>query len=145
MGADATIAALDRLKARIDDATRDAVDDVLHKFQDAIVTEAPVGVPPNSTNAPGDLGRSVRIDGPSPVSAHSWEGMVGPTTIYARQRELGGWIYGNPLLYFYSTKQGHKIHKHEVYQVGQHYTLRAYEMVMPTVHDSVLVRIASAL
>ncbi len=84
-----TILGMDALGARIHKAARLIVDKGAHLIQDASRSFAPVGVPGNSTNAPGDLARSIIVEGPNETST-GYEAFIGPTVIYGRQRALGG-------------------------------------------------------
>lgn len=142
---EATIAGLDALSARVDAATRQAAADVLHAFQAAVMVNAPVGKAGNSTNMPGDLRRSVMVDGPSPISAHTWEGQVGPTMIYSRQRELGGAIFPKVASRLRFVKYGTVYYRMRVYQAADPYTKRGYEEVLPSVDAIVDARIAVAI
>lgn len=87
-----TIAGLDILSARVDEAVHEAVSEALALVQHLGQVNAPVGVPGNSTNPPGDLAASIFVTGPT-GSGGIYSGLVGPTTVYGRQRELGGDIY----------------------------------------------------
>ncbi len=84
-----TILGMDALASRIHSATRRIVDQGAHLIQDASRSYAPVGVPGNSTNAPGDLARSIIVEGPNEIT-NGYVAYIGPTVIYGRQRALGG-------------------------------------------------------
>lgn len=142
---EATIAALTALGTRLDDATRQATADVLHLFQGAIMANAPVGKAGNSTNMPGDLRRSVLVDGPHAVGDHTWQGEVGPTMIYSRQRELGGHIFPKTARWLRFTKYGTVYYRKHVYQAPNPYTRRGYNEVLPSVEGVVEARIAAAV
>ena len=92
-----TIAALKALAGRLDDTAKDITADALHIVQAAGVVFAPVGTPGNiggfpGNGAPGDLKRSIEVFGPTGADG-VYEGQVGPTVVYAAQREYGGAIY----------------------------------------------------
>ena len=135
-----TIAGLDALGLRIDGATRQATADALHLFQAAGMLNAPVGTPGNSTNAPGDLARSIDVEGPEGGDG-VYAGEVGPTVVYGRQRELGGTIFKlDGFMHFFTDGGGHyaetvfgggpEVFTHVVHQFGAHYMLRAWDDVM---------------
>jgi hypothetical protein len=141
----ATIAGLGAVGNMINETTGKAVGDVAHLFEARISIEAPVGTPGNSTNAPGDLGRSVIVTGPIGGDG-VYEADVGPTMIYSRQRELGGRIYAkNPSGLLTYVKFGHLYRKPSVYQVGQYYTKRAYDFSETAVETIVIEDFALAL
>lgn len=123
----ATLAALDVLSARFDAVMPEIVAEIAHTMQVAIMANAPVGTPGNSTNMPGDLRRSIQVDGPTPVGAHGWEARVGPTTVYGRQRELGGDIYPTTKKVMAFTKFGERIFTRHVYQKPDPYTKTGYD------------------
>lgn len=87
-----TVAGLDAIVKRVQEATRQVTADAAHIIQAQSMQEAPVGVYGNSTNAPGDLRRSIDVQGPE-GSGGRYMARVGPTVVYGRQRELGGDIY----------------------------------------------------
>ena len=78
---------------RLNEATEQIVADIAHLIQAGGMLHAPVGTPGNTTNMPGDLRRSIVVEGPERISDNSWGARVGPTVIYGRQRELGGDIF----------------------------------------------------
>lgn len=145
-----TIFGFDLLAGRIDRATRDIASDALKLFQLAGMKEAPVGTPGNTTNPPGDLSRSIDVDGPSGGSG-VYTGQVGPTTIYGRQRELGGDIYPKNVLHGTYTKFGTQYSygpgfgKGYVHQEGDHYMLRAYGATLPAVKIMADARVVAAV
>jgi hypothetical protein len=118
-----TIAGLDALSLRVDAATLQSTADALHLFQAAGMLRAPVGTPGNTTNAPGDLARSIDVEGPEGGEG-VYEGRVGPTVIYGRQREFGQHYpeqrYGG----------GDFVFTHHVFQFGAHYMLQAQDEVL---------------
>lgn len=105
-GADAWVAAVERLRARLHEATDHAVDDGLALIQRGAQQNLthfthPPGTP--TPSAPGDppalisgaLRRSIkaRRTKHGPVQ---YEGGVGPTIVYGRIQELGGRLGVNP-------------------------------------------------
>jgi len=125
----ATMAGLDALLKRVDNGVAAAVADGLHLLQLVGAANAPVGTPGNSTNPPGDLARSIDVEGPHGADG-VYEGEVGPTTIYGRQRELGGDIYPKRARALHFFTFGHEVFTRHVYQVGAHYMLKTYEEVV---------------
>ena len=123
----ATLAGLDALSERVDDATRQTTADAAHLFQASGMDHAPVGVSGNSTNMPGDLRRSITVEGPYPTGEHSWGAEVGPTTIYGRQRELGGDIYPQSARLLQFEKFGERVFTSHVYQSPNPFMLPAYD------------------
>lgn len=135
-----TLAGLDALTLRINDATLQSVADSLHLFQASGMLHAPIGRPGNSTNAPGDLARSIDVEGP--VGGDGvYAGQVGPTVIYGRLRELGGDIYKDDgYMHFFTDGGGHyaegvfgggpEVYTHHVHQFGAHYMLQAWDEVI---------------
>ena len=139
-----TIADLDALNVRISAATKQSVADVLHMFQASAMEKAPVGTPGNTTNAPGDLSRSIEVTGPD-GSDGSYNGLVGPTTVYGRQRELGGHIFPVYATRLRFEKFGEVVHTFHVYQVPEPYLLPAEEENLVNVLPIAEARIAEAL
>lgn len=133
---EATIAGLDALVIRVHDAMEQSVSDVAHMFQGFAMRNAPVGSPDNSTNAPGDLARSIAVEGPFGGDG-TYYARVGPTVTtrhagpggrvynYGRQREFGGDITPNVAGRLRFTKGGRVYFAHRVHQVGSHYLGRA--------------------
>lgn len=164
MGGDAAaaIAGLEALKARVSDATRQSAADALHMFQAAGMAHAPVGVSGNSTNAPGDLRRSIIVEGPHTSGPDVWSGQVGPTTVYGRQRELGGPIFPKNALALRFVKFGTTwiigpevipgafgstiyMDRPGVYQHPRPYMLAAYMEVKPALPGMVEAHMAEAI
>lgn len=141
----ATLAGLDDLEERLDDATRQATADAAHLFQASGMAHAPVGAFGNTTNMPGDLRRSIRVDGPHQVGEHTWEAEVGPTTVYGRQRELGGDIYPQTARMLRFERFGEVVFTRHVYQMPHPYMKPAYEDQRPNVEAVVLADIAAAI
>ena len=139
-----TIRGLDILNLRIDAAVKQTVADVLHMFQAAGMEKAPVGTPGNTTNAPGDLSRSIEVTGPD-GSDGSYSGLLGPTTVYGRQRELGGDIYPVHARRLRFEKFGEVIHTFHVYQHPEPYMLPAEEENIVNVYPIAESRIAEAI
>lgn len=51
-------------------------------------TPSPPGRPPAVVS--GQLRRSIKVQGPTPLGAGTWEARIGPTAVYGRIQELGG-------------------------------------------------------
>jgi hypothetical protein len=94
-------AKLEELVLRLADATYTATRDGLHTIEAAEKTllslfSHPPGTPtPSPPGSPvglitGHLRRGVNVDGPWQLSLFEVEGSVGPTAVYARIQELGG-------------------------------------------------------
>lgn len=132
-----TITGLQLLARRVDRATERIVARAAHAYQAAAMVNAPVGERDNSTNEPGDLRRSIDVDGPTAVGGDAYFARVGPTVTtanpgpggrvynYGRQREFGGllWAKATPMLVF--RTHGVFVRKLFVYQFGSHYLGRA--------------------
>lgn len=125
------------------------------------MAHAPVGVGGNSTNAPGDLRRSIIVTGPVPAP-DGWAGEVGPTMIYGRQRELGGPIFPKSASALKFTKFGTVyvigpsvipsvsighvfMRRPGVYQKPEPYMLPGYLEVMPSLPAVVDGNISAAI
>ncbi|HEX7355318.1 MAG TPA: hypothetical protein VF288_10860 [Mycobacteriales bacterium] len=139
----ATIAGFDALGTRMDVAARGIASTAAHLVQAAAMKAAPVGTPGNSTNAPGDLRRSIDVQGPRALSAHAWEAEVGPTTAYGRQRELGGEILPRSARMLAFTKFGTLYVVPRVYQEPEPYMKPALDESR-TVIGSAVTRIVAA-
>ena len=121
-----TIAALKLMGPRMDHAVFQTVADGLGVLQASAMEKAPVGVTGNSTNAPGDLRRSIVVEGP--VGGDGiYSGKVGPTVIYGRQRELGGDIYPVHARALVFTKFGTVYTVQHVYQKPEPFLKPAYD------------------
>ena len=88
--AKATIAAMEKMKAAMDVEVRFISKNIAATIQKNARATTPIGREGNSTNPPGELAASIIIDGPHFLNRHTTFTQVGPTTIYGRQRELGG-------------------------------------------------------
>jgi hypothetical protein len=115
-----TIAALTVMQGRFEEAMKDTVAAVLEDLRVKGEYFAPVGVDGNATDPPGTLAASII---PTPVTGGGgiYTGEVGPTTVYGRQRELGG-----PITPVYAEKLkfrifGFRIETDYVYQRPQPY------------------------
>jgi len=138
-----TLAGLDALLARMDLGVKQSIADAAHLIQAAAMEKAPVGTPGNSTNAPGDLARSIEVEGPTGGDG-IYAAELGPTVIHGRQRELGGEIYGfEPLLHFF--RFGQEIYTSRVYQKPEPYMLPALEENWVDIIPLVNARIAEVL
>lgn len=140
----AAIAGLDALTIRIDDATRQIVADAAHIVQANVMREAPVGKPGNTTNAPGDLRRSIDVEGPH-GAAGLYEARVGPTMIYSRQRELGGHIYPKTAAALVFRKNGAIYRVSHVYQDPNPYTARGEMASHAEIEAVVRARLSAAI
>ncbi len=151
-----TLAGLDALAERINEATRLIVSDGLHAFQKWAMTLAPVGNPENSTNASGDLKRSMVVEGPF-GSDGTWFGRMGPTVTtrhpgpggrifnYGRQREFGGELHPNVSPYLVFKSFGVIYHKRTINQRGTLYLTRARVAAEPDLDAIVFERVAAAI
>lgn len=151
-----TLAGLDALVERVHDATRDIVSDVADLLQKRAIENAPVGVEGNTTNPPGDLKRSIEVDGPHGADG-AYTAEVGPTVVtanpgrggriynYGRQREFGGTIRPriSPRLVF--TSFGVTFAVPSVTQEGSHYLLRARTEAQPAIEASIEDHLAIAV
>lgn len=134
---DATIAGLEALARRVTDATERITGRVAHAYQATAMKNAPVGEPDNSTNEPGDLRRSIQVDGPARIGDSSFFARVGPTVTtanpgpggtvynYGRQREFGGLLWAKSETYLSFWSHGVFARKLFVYQFGSFYLTRA--------------------
>ncbi len=140
----ATIAGLDKVAGRLDRATKRIARDGAPIVEGLAKTKAPVGVPGNTTNQPGDLRRSIRVTGPREYGG-AYGYRVAPWIDYGRQRELGGDIYprSHPYLAFLWGKEppdsglphlpdGRVLVSH-VYQEGAFYLTRAADEARPLI------------
>jgi hypothetical protein len=139
-----TIAGLDVLAKRVDNATRQSVADVLERFQGAGRLLAPKGTIGNTTNAPGDLARSILVEGPFGADG-AFEGQVGPTVIYGRQRELGGPIFVKRAKQLRFVKFGTVYYRHAVFQKPEPYLKSAYDLEQPVIPGIVYRDLEAAL
>lgn len=145
MDVDATIAGLDALASRLRDTTRQVTADAAHLIQAQSMGFAPVGVAGNSTNTPGDLRRSILVDGPHQVSDDSWLAHVGPTTVYGRQRELGGDIYPQRARVLRFEKFGETVFASHVYQKPEPYMKPGLAAARPEITAVVADRYTAAI
>lgn len=137
------------LRARLNEATEDIVEDGLGILTEAIMDNAPVRT--------GTLRRSVQA---TPVRQNGegiYEGQVGPTVIYARIRELGGDIYPRPRLVIgkdgriyphvlsWVGPDGRRRFAHHVHQVGRPYVKPAVEASRDPINDMARERWAAAI
>lgn len=136
---DATIAGLEDLGRRVDEATQRIVTRSAHVFQALAMKNAPIGDPENSTNEPGDLSRSMDVQdgagigggdgvymarmGPTVTTANPGRG--GEIFNYGRQREFGGEISPNISPNLVYTSFGEVYRRASVFQEGAHYLLKS--------------------
>ena len=92
----------------------------LETIQTAARGFAPIGTPGNTTAPPGFLKASIDVSGPRGADG-LYGGEVGPTTVYGRQRELGGHIYPKRAKHLRFTKFGVTVYTDHVYQHPQPY------------------------
>lgn len=101
--------ALRFLRARLDvetrTATREAAETMRSHIQDALhLTEHPPHTPtPSAPGTPpswvtGHLSGTMEIEGPYLETTNRWTAIVGPTAVYGRIQELGGFS-GRPRVY----------------------------------------------
>ena len=139
-----TIAGFEMLIDRVNAATEGIVGDALHLIQLAAMRNAPIGTPGNSTNPPGDLARSIDVDGPYGGDG-LWAGEVGPTVIYGRQRELGGDIYPRTAKALHFWRFGEEVYTRHVYQAPEPYLAPAEAESLPAIQTMADERIAAAI
>lgn len=158
MGIDvgATVAGLQALAIRVTNATEAIVGDVAHVFQAKAMELAPVGVPGNSTNAPGDLARSIEVEGPTGFGT-TFVARVGPTVItmypgpggrvfnYGRQREFGGTLVPRVSATLAFSSFGQWFFPTSVHQEGAHYLLRARIAGIPAASAAIAARLTVAV
>jgi len=140
----ACIAGMEALEHRMNTAVRQIVEDAAHLIQLAGAAKAPVGTPGNSTNAPGDLGRSVSVEGPYGGDG-IYEAKVGPTMIYSRQRELGGAIYAKNARYMHFFQHGVERFERRVYQHPEPYMKPARDESIEPIAVLARARVAEAI
>ena len=139
-----TLAGLDALLARMDLGVKQSIADAAHLIQAAAMEKAPVGTPGNSTNAPGDLARSIEVEGPTGGDG-IYAAELGPTVIYGRQRELGGEIYPQIASALHFFRFGEEIYTRHVHQEPEPYMLPALEENWVDIIPLVNARIAEVL
>ena len=83
---DACIAGLARLAKRVETATAEIAMEGAFLVEAAAKGDAPV--------LTGTLRRSIDVKGPHMLGPFAFSADVGPTVVYGRMRELGGWIPG---------------------------------------------------
>lgn len=134
----ATIAGLQLLSMRVGAATKLITADAAHLIQAESMKAAPVGMAGDSTNAPGDLRRSIDVEGPVKVPG-GFFARVGPTTVYGRQRELGGDIYPRTARLLETVFSAH------VHQKPNPYMLRGEMAAIPKIEAVANARLAAAI
>lgn len=94
-------AALVRMAARLEAATRSATGQAAHLLEAEIKKTLTTSSHPPRTPTPsapgeppslvtGTLRRSITVNGPHPLGLGKWEAQTGPTAVYGRIQELGG-------------------------------------------------------
>jgi hypothetical protein len=139
-----TLAGLQALRVRVDDATQQVTADAAHIVQTELMKSAPVGTPGNSTNAPGDLKRSMDVQGPFGFNGR-YLATVGPTVIYGRQRALGGDIYPKMARSLVFTKFGTTIYTMHVAQGPNLYMEEGEAASLPLIPPVVEARMTAAI
>lgn len=151
-----TIAGLDALAHRVNSAVERIVSKGAHLFQAQAMINAPVGDPENSTNDPGDLQRSIDVEGPE-GGGGAYVARVGPTVTtanpgrggeifnYGRQREFGGEIFPKVSTYLVFRSFGLWAKKTSVFQVGSFYLTRARDEAQPDVERVIEAELTVAI
>jgi hypothetical protein len=139
-----TIAAFDVFADRMDQAMYLIVGDSVSLIQADAMKNAPVGVEGNSTDPPGTLKASIRS---TPVVGGNgvYTSKVGPTTVYGRQRELGGLIEAitGPHLVF--CVFGIWIKKFQIYQEPHPYLKPAVHTATPLILARAAARVTRVI
>jgi hypothetical protein len=116
----ACVLALERLSKDFDRTARRITSKALDTVQAAGRGFAPIGTPGNTTAPPGTLKESILVQAPRGADG-LYYGEVGPTTIYGRQRELGGHIYPKHAKALRFVKFGDVVYTRHVYQKPEPY------------------------
>jgi hypothetical protein len=111
----ACVAGLERLSKDMNRTMFRITGKALDIVQTAGRSFAPIGTPGNTTAPPGTLKESILTQGPRGADG-LYTGEVGPTTIYGRQRELGGHIYPKRAKALRFVKFGDVVYTTHVYQ-----------------------------
>lgn len=154
---DATLQGIENLEKRVKVALYNFVEEAAKDVQQKAAAFSPEGTGGNSTNAPGDLARSIYITGPVNVNANGTEyyAEIGPTVIYGRLRELGGEI--NAVMAFHWGKfpygrwgtiarlpDGRVLVQH-ITQKPEPYLHPAYVQLLPKIESMVRTNLLTAL
>lgn len=102
-GVPEAIAALTEKEHALDAAARAAVAKALHMIERRAKEKLALkshmaGTPtPSAPGEPpalvtGNLRRSIKVTGPQRIGPQTWRGEVGPSAVYGRIQELGGWV-----------------------------------------------------
>lgn len=138
MSAADAIAAIDALIARVDAATKASVSDGKNLIDVGAKALAPVKT--------GALRRSIIPTPTVPAGLHAYTARVGPTTVYGRQRELGGHIYPvRAKALRFLGKDGAVVYAMHVYQHPEPYLKPAAEAVRARFRAVVVKRMAAAI
>lgn len=138
-GAAAAAAAIDALIVRVQEATRRSVAD-----EAALIEHAAKGFAPVDT---GRLRASIIPTAVRPLTTSVYYALVGPTTVYGRQKELGGHIYpvrAEWLSFFWKRRGVHVRTKH-VYQAPQPFLKPGVEAASGRFNDIILRRVGAAI
>lgn len=130
----ATQIAIDALILRLDSATREGVDRTANDLKGLAASIAPKGTPGNSTDPPGTLATSILVTGPM-GGGGEYNAFVGPTTVYGRQRELGGDIFPQSARALVFVKFGVVYMKGAVHQKAEPYLRPATLETMLVAHN----------
>ena len=117
--------------SRVRSATAKAVVDSALIVQRAAMANAP--------KETGNLARSIKITGPFVAGRDTWKAMVGPTTVYGRQRELGGHIYPKNVTWMrWADPAGKYGYLHRSWGTpGFAYSQHVYQRPQPYLHPAV--------
>ena len=140
----ATEVAIDALILRLDSAVRQAVEDSAVAVQRKAAAIAPRGTPGNTTDPPGRLAQSIIVTGPL-GGGGVYAAQVGPTTVYGRQRELGGAIFPQVAAALVFTKFGTTYRVGAVHQKPEPYLRPAALETMLVMHNIFRDNVAMAI
>ena len=119
-------------------------DKALGTVQAAGRTFAPVGTPGNTTAPPGTLKASILVQGPRGADG-LYTGEVGPTTVYGRQRELGGDIFPKRAKALRYVKFGDVVYTMHVYQHPEPYMKPGRTASLEPIHEMAREQIAKTI
>lgn len=137
-GASEAIAAIDVLIAGIDRAMRDSVRDVTGAVERAAKEKAPVRT--------GTLRRSILPTPTVRIAPHVWAAKVGPTTVYGRQKELGGHIYPvRAKALRFIARDGALVFAQHVYQYPQPFLKPATDEVAQRFNGIIIRRVGEVI
>ncbi len=151
-----TLAGLDALVERVHEATKAIVEGAAKVYQSKAMELAPVGEVGNSTNAPGDLKRSIQVDGPyggdgvytarvGPTVTTDYPGPGGTVMNYGRIREFGGTIVPKVSKLLVFTKFGTVYAKSVVTQIERPYLRPARATGTANVETLIVAHLTAAV